>query len=65
MPSNDLFDAENPQISYERDLLDRIETLEKALTEIRDFGKKNTGAGFSCSQMAEKALGKSQPTSQN
>ena len=32
------------------------EYLIRALEEIRDFGFKNSGKGFSCAEMAEKAL---------
>lgn len=32
------------------------EDLIKALEEIRDFGFKNSGKGFTCAKMAEKAL---------
>jgi len=47
------------RIEYkEIDPFARIEFLEKALTEIKDFGKKNAGFGFTCSKMAEKALEK-------
>ena len=39
-----------------RNLFDTVEKQKKALEEIKEFGFKNSGKGYTCATMAEKAL---------
>lgn len=39
-----------------RELYDTIDKQKKALEEIKEFGFKNSGKGYTCATMAEKAL---------
>ena len=43
-------------VSYERDMLDRVERLENALKLIQKIGERYSGFGISCARIADNAL---------